>query len=132
MSIWEWTTLDRISRPSSTTAADVSSQDASIPTILIRLIVLGLGVLFQDARFHFRIALLNLRLDDLERRLELEIAEAFGRRGLLALRDALVAPRLHQLGVLVLRHLDLVVRRDAVLFLPFLAVHARPVRGVVA
>jgi hypothetical protein len=34
MSICEATTLDRISRPSATTAAAVSSQEDSIPSIL--------------------------------------------------------------------------------------------------
>src|SRR5436190_12057016 len=105
VSICEWTTLDRMSRPSSTTAADVSSQDDSIPRIFICLIFLGFRFLLQDARLDLVLALVDFGLEDLDRGVELVVAEALGRRGLLALRDALVAPGLHQLGVLVLRHL---------------------------
>src|SRR3954470_20645575 len=105
MSIWEWTTLDRIVRPSSTTEAEVSSHDDSMPRIL-RSILRGLRVLLQDAGFDLRRAAFDLGLEDLDARLELEVLEALGRGGLFALQDALVVPGLHQLAVLVLGHLD--------------------------
>src|SRR4030042_5239917 len=61
MSIWEATTLERIRRPSSTTAAAVSSQEVSIPRIRMGglstwefLVVEVLGILcFLRAKFLF-------------------------------------------------------------------------------
>src|SRR3954469_18112829 len=132
MSICEWTTFERMSRPSTTTAAEVSSQDDSMPRIFTGSILLGFRLFLEDARLDLRLPLLDLGLEDLDAGLQLEVLEALGAGRLLALHDALVAPGLHQLGVLVLGHLHRVVRNDAPLLLPLLAVHARPVRRVVA
>src|SRR5579863_2066475 len=102
MSICEWTTFERISRPSSTTAAEVSSQEDSIPRIFIRAfgrrpaaggLVFGrLRILLEQPGLDLRTPLLDLGLEDLQRRLELEVPEAVRRGGLFAFHDPLVAP----------------------------------------
>src|SRR6185503_13920169 len=132
MSICEWTTFDRIARPSSTTAAEVSSHEDSMPRIFRGSVLLGLRVLLEDPRLDVRGAALDLGAEHLDARLELEVAEAVGIGGLRALHDALVVPLLHQLAVLLLRHLDGVVGRDAEVLLPLLAVDADAAGGVVA
>src|SRR2546423_7466038 len=103
MSIWEWTTFDRIVRPSSTTAAEVSSHDDSIPRIF-SLVLRGLRVLLEDAGLDLRRAAFDLRLEDLDAGLELKVLEAFGSGGPPPPPDAPPRPRPPQPSLLPPRH----------------------------